>query len=387
MNLHEYQSKELLEKYGVPVPAGKVAATAKEAAKHAQDMKFDNFVVKAQVLAGGRGKAGGIKIAETPEEVEKISSEMLGMTLVTHQTGPEGKVIRKVLIEEPAEIKHEFYLAIVSDRSSEKDVVMASSEGGVEIEEVAEKTPEKIIKEFIDPAIGIQPFQCRRIAFGIGLTGKAVNKAVVFISGLYRLYTENDCLIAEINPLILTQEDDLQALDCKINLDENALYKHKTLEEMRDVSDENPLDVEAREVGISFVKMDGNIGCLVNGAGLAMATMDIIKYHGGEPANFLDVGGGATTGQVTKAFKMILSDKNVKSVLVNIFGGIMKCDVLAEGIIAAAKEVGIKVPLIVRLEGTNVELGKKMLSESGLDITAAADMKEAAEKAVKAISG
>ncbi|QMU56231.1 MAG: ADP-forming succinate--CoA ligase subunit beta [Candidatus Mycalebacterium zealandia] len=387
MNLHEYQSKELLGKYGVPVPAGKVAATAKEAVEHAKSLKFDKFVVKAQVLAGGRGKAGGIKIAETPEEVEKISSEMLGMTLVTHQTGPEGKVVRKVLIEEPADIKHEFYLAIVSDRSNEKDVVMASSEGGVEIEEVAEKTPEKIIKEFIDPAIGIQPFQCRRIAFGIGLTGKAVNKAVAFISALYRLYTENDCAIAEINPLILTGEGELRALDCKVNIDDNALYRRKALEEMRDVSDENPLDVEAREVGISFVKMEGNIGCLVNGAGLAMATMDIIKYYGGEPANFLDVGGGATTEQVTKAFKMILSDKNVKSVLVNIFGGIMKCDVIAEGIIAAAKEVGINVPLVVRLEGTNVELGRKMLSESGLDITTAADMKEAAEKAVKSISG
>ncbi|WP_462137755.1 ADP-forming succinate--CoA ligase subunit beta [Candidatus Mycalebacterium sp.] len=387
MNLHEYQSKELLEKYGVPVPAGKVAATAEEAAKHAKDLKFDKFVVKAQILAGGRGKAGGIKIVETPEEVEKISSEMLGMTLVTHQTGPEGKVVRKVLIEEPADIKHEFYLAIVSDRSSEKDVVMASSEGGVEIEEVAEKTPEKIIKEFIDPAIGIQPFQCRRIAFGIGLTGKEVNKAVAFISGLYRLYTENDCSIAEVNPLILTGEGELRALDCKVNLDDNALYRHKALEGMRDVSDENPLDVEAREVGISFVKMEGNIGCLVNGAGLAMATMDIIKYYGGEPANFLDVGGGATTEQVTKAFKMILSDKNVKSVLVNIFGGIMKCDVIAEGIITAAREVGINVPLIVRLEGTNVDLGRKMLLESGLDITTAADMREAAEKAVKSISG
>ncbi len=386
MNLHEYQSKELLSKYGVPVPAGKVAETAEQAVRHAKSLNFEKFVVKAQVLAGGRGKAGGIKIAVTPEEVEEISSEMLGMTLLTHQTGPEGKVVRKVLVEEPADIKHEFYLAIVSDRSNEKDIVMASSEGGVEIEEVAKETPEKIIKEIIDPAIGIQPFQCRRIAYGMGLTGKTVNKAVGFISGLYKLYTENDCSIAEINPLILTGEGDLKALDCKINLDDNALYRHKSLEEMRDLSDENPLDAEAREVGISFVKMDGNIGCLVNGAGLAMATMDIIKYYGGEPANFLDVGGGATTEQVTKAFKMILSDKNVKSILVNIFGGIMKCDVIAEGIITAAREVGIKVPLVVRLEGTNVELGRKMLAESGLDITTGADMKEAAEKAVSAIS-
>ncbi len=387
MNLHEYQSKELLSKYGVPVPLGKVATTAEEARKHAESMKFEKFVIKAQVLAGGRGKAGGIKIAQTPEEAEKISSEMLGMKLVTHQTGPEGKIVHSVLVEEPSEIAHEFYLGIVSDRSSERDVVMASAEGGVEIEEVAAKTPEKIIKEFIDPTIGIQPFQCRRIAYGLGLKGKTVNKAVGFIMNLYKLYAENDCSIAEINPLVLTKKDELTALDCKLNLDDNALYRHKSLEEMRDTRDENPLDVEAREVGISFVKMEGNIGCLVNGAGLAMATMDIIKYYGGEPANFLDVGGGASTEQVTKAFKMILSDKNVKSVLVNIFGGIMKCDVIAEGIITAAKEVGINVPLVVRLEGTNVELGRKMLAESGLNITTGADMKEAAEKAVAMVSG
>ncbi len=364
-----------------------MATTSKEAYEHAKSLNFGRFVVKAQVLAGGRGKAGGIKIAETPEEVEKISKKMLGMKLVTHQTGPEGKIVHKILVEEPSEIAYEFYLAIISDRSSERDVVMASSEGGVEIEEVAKENPEKIIKEFVNPKIGIQPFQCRRIAYGLGITGKAVNKSVGFISNLYKLYKENDCSITEINPLVLTGEGELTALDCKINLDDNALYRHKSLEKMRDTSDENPLDVEAREVGISFVKMEGNIGCLVNGAGLAMATMDIIKYYGGEPANFLDVGGGATTEQVTKAFKMILKDKNVKSILVNIFGGIMKCDVIAEGILTAAKEVGIKVPLVVRLEGTNVELGREMLAKSGLDITTAGNMKEAAERAVSAISG
>lgn len=386
MNLHEYQSKQLLSQYGVPTPQGIVADTAQEARKNAENLGTSKFVVKAQVLAGGRGKAGGIKIAETPQEVEKISSEMLGMTLVTHQTGPEGKLVRKVLIEEPADIKQEFYLAVVSDRSSERDVVMASSEGGVEIEEVAKESPDKIVKEFIDPSVGIQPFQCRRIAYSLGLEGKEVGKAVGFITALYKLYADNDCSIAEINPLILTADGNLFALDCKINLDDNALYRHKSLEEMRDTSDENPIDVEAREYGLSFVKMEGNIGCLVNGAGLAMATMDIIKYHGGEPANFLDVGGGATAEQVTRAFKMILSDKNVKGILVNIFGGIMKCDTIAEGIITAAKEVGIKVPLVVRLEGTNVELGRKMLAESGLDITTGADMKEATQKIVEAIA-
>ncbi|MCY4047293.1 MAG: ADP-forming succinate--CoA ligase subunit beta [Candidatus Dadabacteria bacterium] len=386
MNLHEYQSKQLLAQYGVPAPPGKVAQTAAEARKHAADFGFDKFVVKAQVLAGGRGKAGGIKIAQTPEEVEEITSSMLGMSLVTHQTGPEGKVVNKVLIEEPADIKQEFYLAVVSDRSSERDVVMASSEGGVEIEEVAKESPEKIVKEYVDSSVGIQPFQCRRIAYALGLEGKTVNKAVGFITALYRLYKENDCSIAEINPLILTAGGDLLALDCKINLDDNALFRHKSLEEMRDTSDENPVDVEAREHGLSFVKMDGNIGCLVNGAGLAMATMDIIKYHGGEPANFLDVGGGASAEQVTRAFKMILSDKSVKAILVNIFGGIMKCDTIAEGIITAAKETGITVPLVVRLEGTNVELGRKMLAESGLDIRTGADMKEATQKVVEAIS-
>lgn len=386
MNLHEYQSKQLLAQYGVPAPPGKVAQTAAEAREHAADLGFDKFVVKAQVLAGGRGKAGGIKIAQTPEEAGEITSSMLGMSLVTHQTGPEGKVVNKVLIEEPADIKREFYLAVVSDRSSERDVVMASSEGGVEIEEVAKESPEKIVKEYVDSSVGIQPFQCRRIAYALGLEGKTVNKAVGFITALYRLYKENDCSIAEINPLILTAGSDLLALDCKINLDDNALFRHKSLEEMRDTSDENPVDVEAREHGLSFVKMDGNIGCLVNGAGLAMATMDIIKYHGGEPANFLDVGGGASAEQVTRAFKMILSDKSVKAILVNIFGGIMKCDTIAEGIITAAKETGITVPLVVRLEGTNVELGRKMLAESGLDIRTGADMKEATQKVVEAIS-
>lgn len=384
MNIHEYQAKELLSNYGVRVPIGKVAFTAEEAKRIATDLNAEKLVVKAQIHAGGRGKAGGVKITGSPEEVETIASEILGMKLVTHQTGPEGKIVGKVLVEEASDIAKEFYLGMVIDRTSEQVVVMASPEGGTEIEEVAKNTPEKILKVYIDPSVGIQPFQCRKIAYFLGLEGKAVNKAVSFIISLYNLFTQKDCSLAEINPLVLTGDGDVLALDGKLNFDDNALFRHPDIQKLQDRTEEDELELEAKEVGISFVNLDGNIGCLVNGAGLAMATMDIIKFHGGDPANFLDVGGGATAEQVTKAFKMILSDKNVKAIFVNIFGGIMKCDTIAEGIITAANEIGIKVPLIVRLEGTNVELGRKLLSESGLDIQTGTDMKDAASKVVEA---
>jgi len=384
LNIHEYQAKELLSNYGVRVPVGKVAFTAEEAKRIATDLNAEKLVVKAQIHAGGRGKAGGVKITGSPEEVETIASEMLGMKLVTHQTGPEGKIVGKVLVEEASDIAKEFYLGMVIDRTSEQVVIMASPEGGTEIEEVSKNTPEKILKVYIDPSVGIQPFQCRKIAYFLGLEGKAVNKAVSFIISLYNLFTQKDCSLAEINPLVLTGDGDVLALDGKLNFDDNALFRHPDIQKLQDRTEEDELELEAKEVGISFVNLDGNIGCLVNGAGLAMATMDIIKFHGGEPANFLDVGGGATAEQVTKAFKMILSDKNVKAIFVNIFGGIMKCDTIAEGIITAANEIGIKVPLIVRLEGTNVELGRKLLSESGLDIQTGTDMKDAASKVVEA---
>ena len=384
MNIHEYQAKELLSNYGVRVPIGKVAFTAEEAKQIAEDLNAEKLVVKAQIHAGGRGKAGGVKVTSSPEEVESIASEMLGMKLVTHQTGPEGKIVGKVLVEEASDIAKEFYLGMVIDRTNEQVVIMASPEGGTEIEEVAKNTPEKILKVYIDPSVGIQPFQCRKIAYFLGLEGKAVNKAVSFIISLYNLFTQKDCSLAEINPLVLTGEGEVLALDGKLNFDDNALFRRPDIQKLQDKSEEDELELEAKEAGFSFVNLDGNIGCLVNGAGLAMATMDIIKFHGGEPANFLDVGGGATTEQVTKAFKMILTDKSVKAIFVNIFGGIMKCDTIAEGIITAANEIGIKVPLIVRLEGTNVELGRKLLSESGLDIQTGTDMKDAASKAVEA---
>lgn len=384
MNVHEYQAKELLSSYGVRVPTGKVAFSGEEAEQIANDLGAEKYVVKAQIHAGGRGKAGGVKVVNTPEEVSQVASEMLGMKLITHQTGPEGKIVGKVLVEEASAIVSEYYLGMVIDRSNEKIVIMASPEGGMDIEEVAANTPEKILKIYIDPSIGLQPFQGRKIAYFLGLEGKQVNKAVLMVNSLYNLFAERDCSLAEINPLVLTEEGEVLALDGKLNFDDNALFRNKEIENLRDPDEEDPLELEAKEVGISFVNLDGNIGCLVNGAGLAMATMDIIKHHGGEPANFLDVGGGATTEQVTKAFKMILSDSSVKAIFVNIFGGIMKCDTIAEGIIAAASEVGIGVPLVVRLEGTNVEIGRKMLSDSGLNIKTGSDMKEAASMVVEA---
>lgn len=387
MNIHEYQAKELLAKYGVRVPTGKVAFTPDEAEQIARDLSSERLVVKAQIHAGGRGKGGGIKLGSTPEEVRRIASEMIGMRLVTHQTGPEGKVVKKVLIEEASQIERELYLGMVIDRAEEKVVIMASSEGGVEIEEVARKSPKRIIKEHVDSALGLFPFQCRKIAYFLGLDGKTVNKAINFISGLYKAFVENDCSLAEINPLVVTHDGEILALDAKLNIDDNALFRHPDIEKLRDPDEEDPTELEAKKWGLSYVKLNGNIGCLVNGAGLAMATMDIIKYYGSEPANFLDVGGGASTEQVTQAFKMILRDQNVKAVFVNIFGGIMKCDTIANGIITAAREVGIRVPLVVRLEGTNVELGRKMLAESGLNITTGTDMREAAAKAVAAAEG
>jgi len=384
VNIHEYQAKELLSLYGAATPTGKVAFNDDEAHQIAQDLNSGKYVIKAQIHAGGRGKGGGVKLASVLDQVKEIASEILGMILVTHQTGPDGKLVKKVLVEEASDIDKEFYLGMVIDRSREEIVIMASREGGVEIEEIARTNPEKILKEYIDPVVGLQPFQCRKIAYFLGLDGKSVGKAVKFVSALYQLFTDKDCSLAEINPLILTKSGDLIALDAKMNFDDNALFRHPDIEKYHDPDEEDPTELEAKKWGISYVKLDGNIGCLVNGAGLAMATMDIIKYHGGEPANFLDVGGGASTEQVTQAFKMILSDPNVKAIFVNIFGGIMKCDTIAEGIIAAAKEVGIQVPLVVRLEGTNVELGRKMLSESGLNIITGGDMREAAAKVVEA---
>ncbi len=387
MNIHEYQAKELMTKFGVPVPKGKPAFSADEAYNVAQQLGVNRFVVKAQIHAGGRGKGGGVKLANTPEDVREIASKMIGMTLVTHQTGPEGKIVKKVYIEEAGNIAKELYLGMIIDRTSKQIVVMASTEGGMEIEEVAAKTPEKIIKEFIDPVAGIQDFNGRKIAYKLGLSGDLIGKFAKFVKALYKMFLELDCSLVEINPLVLTKDNNIFALDAKINFDDNALFRHKDIESLRDIDEEDPKELDAKSHGLSYVSLTGNIGCMVNGAGLAMSTMDIIKFYGGEPANFLDVGGGASKEQVTHAFKIILSDEKVKGILVNIFGGIMKCDVIAGGIIAAAKEVNIQVPLVVRLEGTNVELGKKMLGESGLNIIAASNMADAAEKVVKAVRG
>ena len=384
MNVHEYQAKKLLSDSGVRVPGGQVVFSADEVSEVLDALSSAKYVVKAQIHAGGRGKGGGIRVVDNSHDAMAAADEIIGMNLVTHQTGPGGKTVGSVLIEEASSIEKEFYLGMVIDRSREKVVVMGSPEGGVEIEEVAASSPEKIIKEHVDISLGIQPYQCRKIAYFMGLEGGAVRQAVSFISSLYRVFIEKDCSLAEINPLVLTSDGNIVALDAKINFDDNALFRHRDIAELRDRDEEDPLELKASDAGISFVKLDGNIGCLVNGAGLAMATMDIIKHHGGEPANFLDVGGGATTEQVTKAFKMILSDENVKAIFVNIFGGIMKCDTIADGIVEAAGEVGINVPLVVRLEGTNVEAGREILSVSGLDIQTGADMKEAASKVVEA---
>ncbi|MDM5235537.1 ADP-forming succinate--CoA ligase subunit beta [Bacillus cereus] len=385
MNIHEYQGKAVLRSYGVSVPNGKVAFTVEEAVEAAKELGTDVCVVKAQIHAGGRGKAGGVKVAKNLDEVRTYAESILGTTLVTHQTGPEGKEVKRLLIEEGCDIKKEYYVGLVLDRATSQVVLMASEEGGTEIEEVAEKTPEKIFKEYIDPAVGLQGFQARRIAFNINIPKELVGQAVKFMMGLYSAFIEKDCSIAEINPLVTTGDGKVMALDAKLNFDSNALYRHKDILELRDLEEEDSKEIEASKYDLNYIPLDGNIGCMVNGAGLAMATMDIIKHYHGDPANFLDVGGGATAEKVTEAFKIILSDKNVKGIFVNIFGGIMKCDVIAEGVIEATKQVGLELPLVVRLEGTNVELGKKILNESGLNIVAAESMADGAQKIVSLV--
>ncbi len=385
MNIHEYQAKELLADYGVAVPCGAVAFTVEEAVAAAKELGGPVWVVKAQIHAGGRGKGGGVKVVKSVAEVKQAAGHMLGMTLVTHQTGPKGKDVKRVYIEEGCDIARELYLGMLVDRAADCISIMASTEGGMEIEEVAAATPEKILKVEIDPAIGLQAFHARKIAFGLGLEGKQVSAAVKFLMGVYRAFNDSDVSMIEINPLVVTGDGAIMALDAKMNFDDNALFRHKAIAEMRDKSEEDPTELEAAKYELNYVKLDGAIGCMVNGAGLAMATMDIIKLYGSEPANFLDVGGGATRERVTTAFKLILSDPNVEGILVNIFGGIMRCDVIAEGVVAAAREVDLGVPLVVRLEGTNVELGKKILADSGLPIVSAENLADAAEKVVKAV--
>lgn len=387
MNIHEYQAKDIFREFGLPVLKGKLAHTAQEAVAAAQSIGGSIWVVKSQIHAGGRGKGGGVKLAKSLDEVKKIASEMIGMNLVTPQTGPEGKKVHKVYIEEGCQIAKEYYAALFLDRKQGKIGIMASTEGGMDIEEVAEKHPEKIHNTVIDPSVGLTAFQARHLSFQLGFTGKSALKAATYFMGLYKIYTDLDCDMIEINPLVLTQQGDVMALDGKVSFDENALFKHPKIAELKDETEEEASELEAGKYGLAFIKLDGNIGCLVNGAGLAMATMDIIKLNGGTPANFLDVGGGANKEKVTAAFKIILKDPNVKGILVNIFGGIMKCDIIAEGVIAASKELGLKVPLVVRLEGTNVELGKKILGESGLNITPANDLNDAAQKIVAAVKG
>jgi len=386
MKVHEYQGKEILKQFGVAVPKGRVAFTAREAREIAQEIGCP-VVIKAQIHAGGRGKGGGIKLANSLDETEKIASKVLGMTLVTHQTGPEGRIVRKVLVEEAMKIIKELYLGIIIDRSCGRPVIMASEAGGMEIEEVAAQSPEKILKEFIDPALGIQPFQSRKLAFGLNLDKGLISTSTKFITNLYKAFVEKDCSLAEINPLVVTEDGRILALDAKLNFDDNALYRHSEVVELRDLDEEEPLEIEASKYKLNYIKLDGSVGCLVNGAGLAMATMDIIKHAGSEPANFLDVGGGASAEMVENAFRILLSDKHVKAVLINIFGGILRCDILAQGIVEAAKKVAIKVPMVIRMEGTNVDKGKEILNQSGLNFTVANGMKEAAEKVVAAVAG
>ncbi len=385
MNIHEYQGKEIFRKYGVPVPDGRIAKTADEAEKIARELNSPVVVVKAQIHAGGRGKGGGVKVAKSPAEAKEAASKILGMTLVTHQTGPEGKKVHTVLVEKGAKIVRELYLALTLDRESGQITYVVSTEGGMDIEEVAHKTPEKIIKVAVDPCTGVSGYHARKLGFALGLSGDTLKKFQDLAVKLYRCYVEQDCSLLEINPLIVTAEGDVFALDAKFNLDENAFFRHKEWEGMRDLNEEDPRETEAKKYDLSYVALDGNIGCMVNGAGLAMATMDIIKLYGAEPANFLDVGGGANAEKVKAAFQLILSDKKVKAVLVNIFGGIMKCDVIAQGVIAAAKEMGLNLPVVVRLEGTNVDLGKKLLNESGLNLVSADGLADAAEKVTRLV--
>jgi succinyl-CoA synthetase beta subunit len=384
MKIHEYQGKEILKQYGVPVPRSVVARTPEEAEAAARELGTDIVVVKAQIHAGGRGKGGGVKLAKSPEEAKQVAEQMLGMMLVTHQTGPEGREVKTLLIEEGLPIDKEFYLGITLDRVTGRNVFMASSAGGMDIEKVAEETPELILKETIDPSVGLRPFQARQLAFGLGVPNDLINQAAKFMLSLYDAYEKADASLIEINPFLLTKDNRLIALDAKVNFDDNALYRHKEYAELRDLNEEEPLEIEASKFDLNYIKLDGNIGCMVNGAGLAMATMDIIKLAGGEPANFLDVGGGASQERVEQAFKILLADQNVKAVLINIFGGIVRCDMVANGVVAAAKNLGISIPIVARLEGTNVEEGRRVLSESGIGIIPAQGMNDAAEKVVAA---
>ena len=385
MNIHEYQAKELLAKFGVTVPRGGVAYTAAEAVEVARRLGGPVWVVKAQIHAGGRSKAGGVKLARSEDEVATAARQMLGQKLVTHQTGPEGREVKRVYVEEGCDIARELYLGLLIDRTTQRVTLLGSTEGGVEIEEMAARAPEKILTEAIDPASGIEPFHARNFAFAVGLEGAQIGVAVKFVTALYRAFCDLDASVAEINPLVVTRSGDLVALDAKIGFDDNALYRQPDIAALRDEDEEDPTEIEAGKHGLNYIKLDGNIGCMVNGAGLAMATMDIIKLHGGSPANFLDVGGGATRERVAMAFKLILSDPNVEGILVNIFGGIMRCDVIAEGVVAAAREVNLHVPLVVRLEGTNVDLGKRIMQQSGLPILAAESLADAAQKVVAAV--
>jgi succinyl-CoA synthetase beta subunit len=387
VKIHEYQAKSVLSRFGVPVPRGEVAFSPTEAADIARRLGGDIVVVKAQIHAGGRGKGGGVKIARSANEAEQLAKQIIGMTLVTHQTGPEGKKVGRVLIEEGLQIERELYVSVVIDRAAARPVIIASAAGGMDIEEVAASHPEKILKEYIEPGTGIVAFQARKLAFGMGLPGPVVGKFVKLLDAVYKAFLETDASMIEINPLILTKGGDLLALDAKVSFDDNALYRHPDLRDLRDLSEEDPLEVEASKFSLNYIRLDGNIGCMVNGAGLAMATMDIIKLAGGEPANFLDVGGGANAEQIKNAFRILMADKNVKAVLINIFGGILRCDVLAQGVIAAVTDLGVPVPIVVRMEGTNVEEGKRMLRDSGLKFTTADSMGEAAEKVVALASG
>jgi succinyl-CoA synthetase beta subunit len=384
MKIHEYQGKSLLKEYGVPVPRGIVARTPEEAEAAAKELGTDVVVVKAQIHAGGRGKGGGVKLAKSPAEAKEVASQILGMQLITHQTGPEGQEVKTLLIEEGLPIDREFYLGITLDRVTGRNVFMASSAGGMDIEKVAEETPELILKETIDPSVGLRPFQARKLAFGLGIPNDLINQAAKFMLSLYDAYEKMDASLLEINPFLLTKDNRLIALDAKVNFDDNAMFRHKEYADLRDLAEEEPLEIEASNFDLNYIKLDGNIGCMVNGAGLAMATMDIIKLHGGEPANFLDVGGGASQERVEQAFRILLSDDNVKAVLVNIFGGIVRTDMVANGVVAAAKNLGVSIPIVARLEGTNVEEGRRVLAESGIGIITAQGMTDAAEKAVSA---
>ena len=383
MKIHEYQGKSILARHGVAVPRGFVAFTADEARAHAHTLGGGTVVIKAQIHAGGRGKGGGVKVVKNPDEAHAAASKILGMTLVTYQTTSEGQHVSRVLVEEGLQMTREMYLGMVIDRSTQKTVLMVSQEGGVEIEKVAHETPEKIFKAFVNPALGLQPFQARQLAFKLGLSGDEIKKAVKLMMAVYDAFIASDASLLEINPLVVTASGDLIALDAKVNFDDNALYRHPDIKEFRDLAEEDPLEIEASKFSLNYIKLDGTIGCMVNGAGLAMATMDIIKLAGGEPANFLDVGGGANAEQIKNAFRILMSDTSVKAVLINIFGGILRCDVLAQGVIAAVKDLGVRVPIVIRMEGTNVELGKQLLKDSGLNFATADAMDEAARKVVE----